>query len=308
MTQPVTGKALQDWRLMRTRWLRQLDKAVRSYQRYISEQGEEELTIEEAQARWKQEAELMARIHEAVHQLRDALGTDIFLTSELAGSPLTEVPKLALEKPADIFADLHTMHHDPQLTKTWRTHEERSANALFVFDAVIAYVESQLKQVRARAEDRSGGHDDEDEARAIWELLALASLYHDQSIVDPQTQDFAQEIWKMLMERDDRLCHELKEMTPPLTWGETLYHFLRDLEANRADPEADRRQKDVWRYLSPAREFYCLECDRPFPIDSRHPGRFICRGCKSNERKRNQRERQRKEGITPGSAPDSGPP
>lgn len=301
MTKGVTGtgKPLEDWRLMRTRRLKQLNEAIGSYQQCISEWGKEKVTSEEAETRWKREAELMARIHEAVHQLRDALGTDIFLTYEVAASPLKEMPRLALEKPSEVFADLR-VRRGSLPAKTRGMLPQRSATAVLVVDELITYVGRQLKEIRARAGDKSGGHEDEDEARAIFEFLALVSLYHDQSIVDPQTQDFAQEIWKMLMERDDKLCRELKDMTPPLTWGETLYHFLKDLEANRDAPDADRKKKGVWKYLFPAREFYCLDCDRPFPVDSRHPGRFICPRCRTKERKR--RERQRKQGVTDAGA------
>jgi hypothetical protein len=276
---------LEDWKLMRTRRLKQLDEAIHSYRQHNSEQGEEGLTPEEAKARWKREAELIARIHDAVHQLRDALGTDIFLAHEVAGSPLRGVPKLALEKPADVFADFRTIRSSlPGGIR--KMSAKRSADALLVVDELITYVAKQLKEMRAAAQDKSGGNRGEGEARALFEFLVLVGHYHDRSIANPQTHDFAEEIWKMLENRDDVLCRELKDMKPPLTWGETLYHFLLDLEAHRGDPDADRQRKRVAQYLFPVREFYCLDCDRPFAVDNRHPGRFVCPRCQAKGRKR----------------------
>jgi len=100
---------------------------------------------------------------------------------------------------------------------------------------------------------------------------------------------FAQEVWETL---GDELREDLKKLTPPLTWGETLYNYLRDLEDNRGEANLDRQRKHIGEYLFPVREFYCLQCDRLFQVDSRHPGRFICKRCRATERKR--RERQRK--------------
>ena len=283
---------LEDWKLMRTRQLKQLDKAVKSYQQYISEQGGEKLTMEEAEARWKLEAELMARIHEAVHQLRDALSTDIFLTHEVAGSPLKELPNLSLEKPADIFVDYSAIRGSlPGGIR--KMSAQRSTAALSLVDKLMTYVLKQLRKTSEQTRNRSSGNKVEDEARALFEFLVLVGHYPDRSVAHPETHDFAEEIWKMLDRDDDMLYRELKEMTPPVTWGETLYHFLRDLETHRGDPDADRQRKHVAQYLFPVREFYCVECDRPFPVDNRHPGRFICGRCRAKDRKRRERQRQR---------------
>jgi hypothetical protein len=163
---------LEDWKLMRTRGLKQLDEAIYRYRQYNSEQGEEQLTPEEAKARWKREAELIACVHDAVHQFRDALGTDIFLAHEVAGSPLKAVPKLALEKPADVFVDFRTIRSSlPDGIR--KMSAQRSADALLVVDELITYVGKQLKEMRATVRDKSGGNQGEDEARALFELLVL---------------------------------------------------------------------------------------------------------------------------------------
>lgn len=290
--------ALKDWCLMRTRRLRQLDDAILVYQQYISEWDETGVKPEEVQARWNREAELIANIHEVVHRLRDALSADIFITNAVAGNPLKELPKLGMEKPKNALVDLRPIH-DSLPAKNLRMLPEREAVALYVVDELIAYVGRQLKKVRQAVPGESEGHDENDEARGIFEFLALVSHYHDKSIIDSQhTGDFAEEIWKMIEKRDDKLCQELKDLTPPLTWGETLYHFLDNLEANKGKTDVDRQRKRIGEYLFPIREFYCLLCDRPFAVDSRHPGRFICKRCRATERKRN--ERQRKQGISSG--------
>lgn len=284
---------MEDWKLMRTRRLKQLDEAVQNYRQYNSEQGKEQLTPEETEARWKQEAELIARIHEAVHQLRDALGTDIFLADEVAGIPLETVPKLALEKPAKVFADFPTIRNSLSGVSR-KMSAKRSVAALLVVEEFITYVTKQLRETRATARDKSGSSRGEDEGRALFEFLVLVNQYHDQSIANPRTPDFAEEIWKMLGNRIDMRFQELKGMKPPLTWGEILYYFLQDLEDHRSDPVADRQRKHIAQYLFPVRKFYCLDCDRPFAVDNRHPGHFICPRCQAKERKR--RERQRKQG------------
>lgn len=85
MTHRVTDKSFEDWRVMRNYRLRQLKKALRNYTRYVGEEGKRKLTAEEAEARWKREAELLAGIHDAAHRLGNALATDMLLTRSLCG-------------------------------------------------------------------------------------------------------------------------------------------------------------------------------------------------------------------------------
>jgi len=101
---------LEDWKLMRTRRLRQLNEALSVYQQYISEGDEESVNLETTKARWERESDLIARIHEAVHQLGDALSTDIFFAHAAAGTPLKELPGSPLRKPTDALLDLHKIH------------------------------------------------------------------------------------------------------------------------------------------------------------------------------------------------------
>ena len=281
---------LEDWKLMRTRRLRQLNEAFSVYQQYISEGDEESANLETTKARWERESDLIAHIHEAVHQLRDALSTDIFIAHAAAGTPLKELLRSPLEKPTDALLDLYTIHKSlPAINR--KMTPQRQVAATNIVDELVSYVRKQLEKVRQAIPSESDRHDEEDEARGIFEFLTLVSHYDDKHVVNSQsTGGFAEEVWNSL---DDKLRQELKELTPPLTWGETLYHFLRDLEDNRGEPNADRQRKRVGKYLFPLREFYCLQCDRPFAVDSRHPGCFICKRCRATERKRKERQRKR---------------
>ncbi len=292
---------LKDWKVMRTRCLKQLGDALHSYRQYNSEQAEEELTPEEFEARWKREAELIAGIHESVHQLRDALRTDILFTHMVAGSPLKELPKLALEKPADIFVDYSAIRSSlPGGIE--KMSVQRSTAALSLVDKLMTYVRKQLKEIHATDPDKAGGSQGDEETRALAEFLALVGIYPNRSVANPETHDFAEEIWKMLYRDDDILYRKLKEMTPPLTWGETLHYFLQDLDARRGDPDTKIQSKRVAQYLFPVPEFYCLECDRPFAV-YRNSGRFVCQRCQAKERK--SRERQRKQDGKPGAVTSS---
>lgn len=281
---------LEDWKLMRTRRLKQLDEAIHSYRQYNSEQGEEELTPEEAKARWKQEAELIARIHDAVHQLRDALNSDIHISSEMAGIPTKEFPAMSLEKPKDALIDLDKIHQSlPDISH--RKAPQRQLAAVNLIDELISYVGKTLRKIDKVVPGESGRYQREHEARGIFKFLILVNDYHDKSIIDTQhTGDFAEEIWKGL---SVELRQKLKSLVPPLTWGEIFYHFLRDLEDRRGEPNADRQRKCVGEYLSPLTEFYCLDCDQTFAVDSRHPGCFVCKRCRARERKRKQRQNER---------------
>lgn len=291
---------LEDWKVMRTRRLRQLNEALSVYQQYVSEGGEESLNLETIKARSERESDLIAHIHEAVHQLRDALSTDIFIAHSVAGIPLKELPRSPSEKPTHALLDLYTIHKSlPAISR--KMAPERQVAATDVVDELIAYVRKQLEKMRKAIPGESARHDEEDEARGIFEFLALVSHYDDKPVTDSQTVGgFAQEVWNAL---DGILRRELKEMTPPLTWGETLYRYLRNLEDNRGEANLDRQRKRIGEYLFPLREFYCLQCDHPFAVDSRHLGCFICKRCRATERKR--RERQRKRGNTSSQATSS---
>lgn len=284
---------LEDWKLMRTRRLRQLNEALSVYQQYISEGDEESVNLG-TKARWERESDLIARIHEAVHQLGDALSTDIFFAHVAAGIPLKEMPRSPLIKPTDALLDFRKIRESlPVIDR--KMAPKRQAVATYMVDKLISYVREQLDKVRQTDAGQSDKDDGEDEARGIFEFLALVSHYDDKPVTDSQSVGgFAQEVWNAL---GDELREDLNKLTPPLTWGETLYNYLRNLEDNRGEANLDRQRKHIGEYLFPVSEFYCLWCDRPFPVDSRHPGRFICKRCRATERKR--RERQRNRSNTP---------
>ena len=59
----------------------------------------------------------------------------------------------------------------------------------------------------------------------------------------------------------------------------------------------DRRKAEYFGVLSSvsnyAYQVYCMNCDRPFRMDRRHSGSWICPRCSATGRKRRQRQRKR---------------
>ena len=80
-----------------------------------------------------------------------------------------------------------------------------------------------------------------------------------------------------------RLREDLRDMDPPVTWGEVVYHFLREPETTRGE-----KGKALRDFLCLFKKRYCLECDKLFTWKSSRTG-LICPTCLSKLRKRKQR-------------------
>lgn len=273
--------------MIRNRSLDQLEEAIRSYRQSIPQDDKEVSSLEELQADWARDADRIEQIHEAVHRLRDALDSDMRIGYFTAGIPTEELPKLPRQTAVAPLIDLRAIRSSLSTMK--RKLPERQVAAIDVVHGLMDHVHKELKKVRATDSHLRGGHK-EDEARWAFELLALVSHYQDKSIVDTaEIRDFAGEIWKAL---DDRLRQELRNLMPPMTWGEILLHFLTSLEDNRGDVSVKAQSNQIGKYLFPLQKFYCILCDQLFSLDKLHLGRFICPRCRARLRK--QRERQRK--------------
>jgi len=239
-------------------------------------------SVKKVKTRWNRELGLIAYIHEVVHQLNDSLSTDIYLTYMMAGRPMEEIPKFALEKPVKAIVDYHTIHMSfPAINH--RIASNRQGAALNVVDGWMNYAHKQIKAIH----NKSPVRDEEYEDLAIFYYLGLVNIHYDKPVDRQSLTRFEKQFWPSL---DDLLRRELTELTPPLTWGETLYYYLKDLDDRRSEPDVIRQRKTVWKYLFPQKEFYCLKCDRPFTVDSHHPGRLVCPRCRAAERKRRERE------------------
>jgi len=76
-----------------------------------------------------------------------------------------------------------------------------------------------------------------------------------------------------------KIRDHLRDMNPPLTWGEVVYHFLS--ETTKGESGALRE------FLSLFRKRYCLECDELFTAPK--SSRLTCRRCLNRLNKRKER-------------------
>jgi hypothetical protein len=84
-----------------------------------------------------------------------------------------------------------------------------------------------------------------------------------------------------------KLRDDLKDMTPPLIWGEVVYHFLRDPGTIKGE-----RGRTLQEFLSLFRKRYCIECDELFTGPKSSP-RLVCQRCSNKLKKRTERERKK---------------
>jgi hypothetical protein len=88
---------------------------------------------------------------------------------------------------------------------------------------------------------------------------------------------------------------KLRELEPPLTWGEVLYYFYYSLQekGDEAHKEAVTWRKELDRLFYPPGQHYCFCCDKPFTVTKYHPYRSLCSSCVANKRMARYRERKR---------------
>jgi hypothetical protein len=83
-----------------------------------------------------------------------------------------------------------------------------------------------------------------------------------------------------------KLRDDLRDMNPPLTWGEVVYHFMQDPENTKG-----KRGRTLQEFLSLFRKRYCLECDELFTGPKSGP-RLTCPRCSNKLRKRRERAKK----------------
>ena len=147
-------------------------------------------------------------------------------------------------------------------------------------------------------------------------LSLLAKRKGDQAIVDPkptsgeelpsywQGKDtwldediFALEVLKKLYELDDgKTFKQVRELDPPLTWGEALYRFYDYLHENSRYDETLKNQKmELDGLFFPPGRRYCFECDEPFTVTKYHPYRSICSSCAAKKKQAHWRAQRGKQ-------------
>lgn len=280
---------LEDRGLIRDSRLRELEKAVRDYQGFAAQGKRGPVALEELRVQWAIASQHIERIHEAIHQLREALRTDMVISYVAAGFPLKELPRLPQRQPLEAVVDLRGVRTS-LLAMDTVSQASRQIAALEVVQQIIAYISAELKKILGTKEASLREAEESEPAHWATHLMALVNGYGDQAVAGAQEEDFAGAYWKIF---DDELRRRLEQFSSPITWVEILFHFLRSLEDHRGEAEADRRRRQIARYFTPRQEFYCVDCDRPFALDSRHPSRLICPRCRAKRRKRQERQRNR---------------
>ena len=143
-------------------------------------------------------------------------------------------------------------------------------------------------------------------SQSLW-LILLANIKGGQAVVDPRrTPDeelpscwrgkdtwlledkFTLEVFERLDElvedEEGRTRQQLKELDPPLTWGEVLYRFYHYLHENRRDEALKKQKMELDRLFYPPGRRYCFECDEPFTVTKYHPYRSTCSSCAAKEK------------------------
>jgi len=92
--------------------------------------------------------------------------------------------------------------------------------------------------------------------------------------------------WEMNHQKKT-LADELNGLEPPLTWGETIFHYM-----NYLTDWGERERLKELEQLFPAKR-YCIVCGKPFEVSKYNPGYFRCSSCSTRLRVRQWRERKR---------------
>jgi len=257
---------------------------------------------------WAAEFARIGEIHEAIHQLAgNALIERMNNYSDVGVRP-EDVPRLSPQA-SEPLIDLTGLRKE--LTVSGQALQDRGTVALSVAEIVIGQVAKTAMEVPCSSTPDGLG--------SYWPvvLLALCNGYPDVPVAEPWTDRRAAETDQLLEElgadggRDLKvteagqmwqavlsipedgnigLAERVKSLKPPLVWKEVLYHFLWSLKDQRGEPNIDKQRREISRYIAKPLQSYCLDCDHPFNLDSRHLGRFICPRCRAKIRQRRNRQ------------------
>lgn len=131
-----------------------------------------------------------------------------------------------------------------------------------------------------------------DELTRLHDRVLLDYLHPPSEGQEPFEEELAREVLS-LVEKDQeshgsrKLRDDLRDMNPPLTWGEVVYHFLQDPENTKG-----KRGRTLREFLIPFFGRRCLECDELFTV-SKSSLRLTCPRCSNKLRKRKERARKR---------------
>lgn len=245
---------------------------------------------------WNEVLNHCERILKAAHAFRETALTDRWLTCLEAGLSLEEMAKLPKFQPRTDGPVVDLRKLRAQLPESGKGLETRAFVALSVVDVVIDEINGIQTEVSGPS--KTG-------LEPCWPWMILSVCNGNFEVCQPwksgDNPAFEGHMWRAILrvseEGDTLLAERVQALEPPLTWGEAFYHFLRSLQDHKGEPASDRRRLAISEDMFAASQTYCLECDRLFTVDNRHPGRFVCPRCRARDRKR--RERQRNQQATP---------
>lgn len=177
--------------------------------------------------------------------------------------------------------------------------DKGQAIALEVGEGVIELDQSVRKYLKARGWADRGPR---------WpDYLNQLAWLRDRALLDylrpasegpkPDEEKVARQVLS-LVEKNQESCgsrklrDDLRGMGPPLTWGEVVYHFLRDPVNTKG-----KRGEALGEFLGLFRKRYCLECDELFTA-SKSSLRLVCQRCSNKLRKRKERERKKQQQLS----------
>jgi len=131
-----------------------------------------------------------------------------------------------------------------------------------------------------------------DELTRLHDSALLDYLHPPSEGQEPFEEELGREVLS-LVEKDQeshgskKLRDDLRDMNPPLTWGEVVYYILRAPENTKGE-----RGRALREFLIPFFRRRCLECDELFTV-SKSSLRLTCPRCSNKSRKRRERARKR---------------
>lgn len=242
----------------------------------------------------KESLKLLESTHEKIHRL---------WFSELSKAGLKSDGRLKIKqlwklKSDYLFGDFDSFRLEVQKEFKFSGNEQRTRLIFEIIDATATFAES----IENRLQKRGFAQRD-----LLYDyLFSLHNHYKDKPVehcfeplkgengLSDSNELLAGEILqKMEAERAKErrevdsgkmgLLEELRQLNPPLTWGEVLFYFIED--------DVSARKKLNGLFFPPGNR-YCLQCDERFRLSENNPGYFRCPKCSARIRQRRKRERE----------------
>lgn len=243
----------------------------------------------------EKELELLESVHERVHRLWSSEVLKVGL--ETSGRlKLKQLWKLDSDYPLYPLDDFSSFWANLQ-KKFWllsnrKNRENLAFELIKSMSEITKSIENELKErgftTRELLRDRLLGLHHRCKGKPVQDCLEPPKdeygFYelHDQlaSKTLKKTETERQKRRREINSKTKELLEELSQLSPPLTWEEILFHFIKD--------EVSERKK-LSELFPPLIRRYCLECNKPFTLSKNNPGYFRCPKCSTKMRQRRKR-------------------